>query len=1418
MPTSQFDPETIGQLEGFPLTDLQWAYVVGRDGNYQSGDVSSHIYMEISNSWDFDRFRQALNKTIAKHPMLRAVVRNRTEQVILPLPCEYEPEYEDLSALDEATQKERLAELREALSHEVLPVDTWPLFRFHVVRLTPDKNYIFISLDMIIADAVGWEIMTHDIKHFYEDPDYEGTEPEKDFKDYVYTMRDEKNSARYRKDKEYWQKEAQTMPLVPSLPFRTDGEGKKFRHMDRVLDPTCWKRIRDELNRLYILPTAFFAACYAKMLCKWSGQNAVTLNLPVSNRGRFKGYYYVIGDFTEVLLLPIELDPAEDFLTQIRSVQKKMMQVYKHASFGGMEVMREVNRVRGTQSAAFPIVFTSVLGEARESDTTDWFGKIEYMLSQTPQVYFDNQLGEQNGQLMLSVDYSEAMFEPEVAEKMFRDYQKLVFSMDPEQNILPDAIYQPDDALLDAIRQYNDTSADYPDTTLQAIVEQSLSANADRIALTDGSQHMTYAELDRLSRDYAAYLMKKGVCAGKTAAVLGTRTLDTIVRILAVIRTGAGYIPVNPGQPDDVVSYILSESGCAVYLDENTGKPDPADTMPACTKAAPDDTAYIIYTSGSTGVPKGVRISNKAVVNTLYDINERFSVNENDRILCVSSFGFDLSVYDIFGMLLAGGTVVLAAEPKDMKAVTTLAAQEQITLWNSVPAFMELAAIGFAAHPLNSLRAVLMSGDWISLSLPEKIRKINPDITIYSLGGATEAAIWSIGYEIRKVLPEWTSIPYGYPMHNQTCYVLDAAGNPCERGVQGEICIGGIGVADEYVKREEQTAKAFVMHPLFGRIYRTGDKGIFTKEGYIRILGRIDSTLKKNGYRIDTGQIEHVLEQHGSIQKAIADVRKINGTEQLIAYLLPEKEDLPALFDRTEAQTDDRSRAEQKLPAADALSSAVFAEMLKLALSCMEQTLSVLCDRNHLHGTMHADAICSGAKILPVYNKLIERWLRALAAEQKISRTDAGFDTDSLRLRNDPDAFAAYCRQINETFRTLAEQDATVRHATADYYIRCMTETADILTGAVKAVETLFQDGSYDVAENLYSENDTSRVLNSFLGETVRQFASRVQKPLRVLEVGGGTGGATDALVHALDAESEFVFTDISNYFCVNAEKKFADAPHFSTAILDLDQDAAAQGFAYESFDIVAAANVLHDTKDLHATLRNVRKLLKPGGLLLLQEVTQDTYFHMVTAELLEGYSAYNDFRVEEGSALLPPAKWLTVLQEADFAAALTLPERPDGFYGQHIITAYKPDTKEFLNDAELSEIRQFAAENLVSYMRPDLYVQLETLPLGNNQKINRALLPEIRQQQNAAHKEPETDTERKLCALYSELSGVKAFGVEDDFFLIGGDSLMMLKLLQMIQTEFACELSIVEFLSCGNLREIAARIDSKRKGRVTAE
>ncbi len=467
--------------------------------------------------------------------------------------------------------------------------------------------------------------------------------------------------------------------------------------------------------------------------------------------------------------------------------------------------------------------------------------------------------------------------------------------------------------------EWNDTAVEYPSgQCMHELFEAQAEKTPEAIAVVYDGASLSYAELNRRANRLAHYLRKLGVRPESTVAICVERSFEMIVALLAVLKAGGAYVPLDPAYPAERLAFMLEDSAPVALLiqahlaglfqsipemlpvldlvDPAAAWNDQPETNPdlASIGLLPNHLAYIIYTSGSTGTPKGVMIEHGAACNTLHDVNAKFSVSSQDRTLGLSSLSFDLSVYDIFGTLAVGGSLVIPQPDRFSDALKwqDLVRKTNVSVWNSAPALMQLfvdSAAQAHAAPFDSIRLVMLSGDWFSVRLSEQIRALCPNASIHSLGGATEVSIWSVTFPVALLEANSKTIPYGKPLGNQSTYLLDDAFQPVPVGVTAELYIGGVGVARGYRNRPELTAERFLPDPFSSasgaRMYRTGDLGRWHANGNIEFLGRNDFQVKIRGFRIELGEIEAQLSKYPGVRDAIVIAREDTpGDKRLVAY------------------------------------------------------------------------------------------------------------------------------------------------------------------------------------------------------------------------------------------------------------------------------------------------------------------------------------------------------------------------------------------------------------------------------------------------------------------------------------------------------------------------------------------------------
>ncbi|HEX9966946.1 MAG TPA: amino acid adenylation domain-containing protein, partial [Solirubrobacterales bacterium] len=688
----------------------------------------------------------------------------------------------------------------------------------------------------------------------------------------------------------------------------------------------------------------------------------------------------------------------------------------------------------------------------QQAPKLEGLGANVYGITQTPQVWLDHQVFEQDGALVLHWDAVEGLFPTGLLDDMFAAFSALLSRLASDPDSWRSRLPLPLPAHQQRERdEANSTAAPLPDLPLHALFARQAQLTPDAPALVAGDTRLTYGELSaRVNRLARLLLSHPRFDASAPVAVVASRDWRQAVSPLAVLAAGGLYLPLDPAQPPARLARLLSDAGARLLLGgadaAGRGWPDdiefvtveeealePYPDSPVEIEVGCDRLAYLIYTSGSTGQPKGVAVTHRAAANTLLDINDRYAVGGGDAVLGLSSLGFDLSVYDLFGALAAGAKLVLAGERerRDPGRWAGLMACERVTVWDSVPALMQMLVEYLEGRPgeaqgaCGSLRVALLSGDWIPVSLAPRLLGLAPSARVVGLGGATEAAVWSIHHEVDESDAGRRSVPYGRPLRNQRFHVLNARMEPCPVWVSGQLYVAGAGLAEGYWRDEEKTAASFLRHPVSGeRLYRTGDWGRYLPGGEIEFEGREDSQVKVGGHRVELGEVEAALAEHeGVAECVVAAAGERRGARQLVAYVVP-ADVQPLGVDET-GNTDEQTarglsdnESEQTPLAAEPVGEAYqipWAEVIEagherarqvpadieiLALTAQHlerlsinyvilalRKLGVYTRPGERYST---DGLIAQCGIQPRYQKLIGRWLKALEDEGLLKRDEDG--------------------------------------------------------------------------------------------------------------------------------------------------------------------------------------------------------------------------------------------------------------------------------------------------------------------------------------------------------------------------------------------------------------------------------------------
>ena len=450
--------------------------------------------------------------------------------------------------------------------------------------------------------------------------------------------------------------------------------------------------------------------------------------------------------------------------------------------------------------------------------------------------------------------------------------------------------------------------------------EHQAELSPDAVAVIFQENQLTYRELNLQANQVAHYLQGLGIEPGTRVAIYLERSLELVTGLLAILKTGAAYVPLDPAYPKERLAFMLEDSQAAVILTRQhllDGMPGPS-IPPVCLDADrdtilrqkdanparnvnPDDLAYVIYTSGSTGKPKGVAVFHHSLVNFLTSMRRQPGLSDRDRVLAVTTTAFDIAALELYLPLVVGARVVLASreEASDGSRLRERLVKSGATVMQATPATWRLLLD--AGWQGNAPFTALCGGEALPRELARQLLERNAEV--WNLYGPTETTVWSAIYKVGPeppVVPTRDAVvPIGRPVANTDIYVLDRQLQPVPLGVPGELHIGGAGIAQGYLNRPELTAEKFIPSPFSkqpgARLYRTGDLVCCRSDGNLEFLGRMDDQVKIRGFRIELGEVEAVLSDHPAIRETVITAREDQaGDKQLVAYVVPSGTEIPS--------------------------------------------------------------------------------------------------------------------------------------------------------------------------------------------------------------------------------------------------------------------------------------------------------------------------------------------------------------------------------------------------------------------------------------------------------------------------------------------------------------------------------------------
>lgn len=876
---------------------------------FEPGSTSYNISraLVIQAPVDRDKCRKAFEELVERHEILRTsfkLIDGEIYQVINPPKLCFT--YEEVSE----------EQVDSKISQFVKPfeLNESPLFRCGLFRVSDDKSILVMDIHHIIADGTSMEIFVREFMLLYQGQKLQTLRIQyKDFANWQNKKLDD-----IKEQKKYWldmfRDEIPVLGMPTDFP-RPSVLGYEGDRIEFEVNEEVVAKIRNVLNKTGVTLYMFLLAAYNVLLSKYTSQEDIVVGTPIAGRTH-ADLKNVIGMFVNTLAMRNKPEADLTFSEFLMAVKDNSLNAFNNQDYpleqliNNLDLNRDMSRntlietlftLQNTGSEVFQ------LGDAKVQPYNIGEVKAKFELS-LDAVEFENKI-------QFVLEFSTLLYKRETMERFANHFinilKEVASNLDTK---ISDIDFLDEEEKRKILFDFNKTEGYFPNNkTVKDLFEEQALKYPDKVAVVFREQSITYGQLDKRTNQLARLLREKGVKPNNIVPVMIERSIDVIIAILAVIKAGGAYLPIDPMYPDDRIRYMFSDSDAKILLTNKSlnkkvefesieiddEQIDGYDESSLENVNKPSDLLYIIYTSGTTGKPKGVMIEHRNYVNITYGWKTAYNLDEMDiSLLQLASISFDVFAGDLSRSLLNGGKMVICPDDTklEIKGIYNLINTHKITIMESTPGLI-IPLMDYIYEnnlTVDSLKLLILGSDVLRQEDFNRIsRRFNHQMRILNSYGVTEAAIDSSYFE-KDSQTDCCSVnlPIGRPMLNNKFYILDKYGRIQPIGVPGELYIGGEGVARGYYKREELTNEKFVEDNFQKgkKMYRTGDFARWLPDGNIEFFGRMDNQIKVRGYRIEIGEIENKLIEIDKVREAAVVLRKIRGIDLLCAYVTASEE------------------------------------------------------------------------------------------------------------------------------------------------------------------------------------------------------------------------------------------------------------------------------------------------------------------------------------------------------------------------------------------------------------------------------------------------------------------------------------------------------------------------------------------------